>query len=495
MKLKKEQLQNLQAINKNIVDKYQHKSIDSKKIFDFLNLIAANNNYDNSFKMIYTLNVRNKEDNTDDFIATSPKLACYFKQNDLSKITAVKFHTSCNYYITKNSFTTMKQRNNEYLFSLDNIVIDIDLKKEYLSLSTEQLQQSTKKLYEILNSRLGLDCTYIRTAHGLHIWLHLQSCSAKLKWLYTKNIQALIQKINDIFDETNYQMFNVDNTASLSAEGIIRLPYCIHNNKTLISAYKITDTKYDINELTKILQVNINKSTNNKNKQKTYNKKNYSVVYTSLHTRRMEFITDIVKANKNNVVGRRNNLLWVYYNEAVQAYDISVAKQKTIELNKTFNSSLSETQLKNIMKAVDKVHHYALNNSKFLEKINATTVDIEEYRLINFTQHERKERAANNRNKRNERNKTIEQMYYAEKISVEKIAELLNCSISVVRNVISETSKQVKENRNKQIIYLYEENYTQKEIAEIMHLCTKTVRKVISNHIKTADIIPISIDC
>ena len=272
------------------------------------------------------------------------------KSNDLIRfMSGFSFSKNCNYYITANT-TKRDNRVSVELFSLNNIVIDIDCHADDID-PADRASMLDAIVNAILRSEIIPDPSIIHwTGRGLQLWYHLETCSAKLKFLYSKTVGYLANMINKLILELDscsfeheYKYISVDTSSSLKSTGLFRM-FCSYNTNTgRKTEYSIvSEAPYNLNDLlNSIMPFNENTNSSKKNKSnsfKFWKKDNYQ----NLQRKRIRLIKWLIK-KRNNKVGeeRRDIMLFLAYNAAVQIMNIDAARNTIFEINNMFKEPLT----------------------------------------------------------------------------------------------------------------------------------------------------------
>lgn len=382
--------------------------------------IAASPNFANSCKQIYVRTSQNQF-----------RLLRFFKQNgDFSDLDNIKFLEYCDYYITKNSFVANK-RGSDCLFSLDNIVIDIDWHNN-IDCGDDVYQQRLNYLIDKLLYLLDVDYqgqfpphyNIVRSGRGVQLWIGLQSCSAKLLLmckLITTNLCDILKKI--INDNDLYPL-EVDYT-SADACHLVRLPgtYNTHRSDYIVQTERRTDYRYTLAELIDDYPIIIDTHAPRKHARKAKSDGNFE----PLHAKRLHFIDNLVDSCGGNCIGLRDKILFLYYNAAVQVDEAS-AEEKMMALNDRFCEPLAPSELSLITRYIDKKGYLKFADRTFLAWLDADAADY--YSVSATTAH----RAAA-RDAKKQRNQQIIDLK-GKGYSVREIAAKVGCAPGTVQSVI-----------------------------------------------------------
>lgn len=478
-----------------------------QNIVDFCHSISATPQSANSFKHIYSMKRSNDE---------GPKLMLFYNQSvyldmglnsttakiGFDDIRAITFHKYLDWYITKNSFVGNIRRG-EYLFSFDNIVIDVDNHVD--DIEKIALNKQIRNLIECLNAK-ELDFpefNVVYTGRGVQIWIGLVSFTARkesMKRLYLTFCEELCDIVKKVVED-NFICLQVDEAASKDMCRFVRLPYTTNtkaNKKTMFRRF--TNRRYTVDELCS--RFNIQRADKSRKKEVVKSNKtriNYNMGLAPLFVKRMNFIEKIVENCNGNCVGRRELLLHHYFNICRQVFDYEEALEMTEKLNMQFSESLPSSTLSAISQ--EKIYKY--KSQTFLSGINAT---FEEQQLYSNTTSRQSERDKAKKAKE-ERNKKIIELR-ENGYTQQRIADTVNCHVDTVSNVLNEykweTVMSAKENKNrnsikqklmnlklvkrrdveKPTIELYRRGYKQKEIAQKLGIAESTVSNILKPYKK-----------
>jgi DNA-binding CsgD family transcriptional regulator len=393
------------------------------------------------------------------------------------KLENFKVNNHCDYYLTSNSFYA-NRRGIEYLFSMDNFVFDLD--NHNPNISPYDIIHDVSRLLSLLEDRYQEKFPYptaiVKTGRGVQIWIHIESISAKLLFLWKIIANHFCDVLDKICNENNIDL-SIDRTASCNPAGLFRLPYSFNTK----AARYITNIDIIVH---KNISYTIDKFIKRFNIAKKFNKKRFSdenkididdKEYKPLHFKRIKYIEDYVKLHDYDVVGYRNAIIFLYYNACVQVMERSEALERTEKLNKSFKEPYSQSEFKTVVSAVDK-NIYKLTNKTFFEILGMTKEEQERYDKM--SEYKPKIDKA-------ERNKKIFQLAVQGETQ-KAIAEIVGCGERTVRTVLKNFNKseflsvQVKELRKTMTI---------KQTAEALNISIATVKRLSSSGSKTARIL------
>lgn len=448
--------------------------MQNAEITEFLSTIKATQNFSNSYKQIHTL-VQYKDEQGREQIARKPLK--FAKNTDLSSLSDIKIFKSHDYYISKNSCFANECRT-ETLFALDNIVIDIDNHggKGQAAIGFAQLDYEVDKLLYILDTDYYgkiPEFNAVKTGRGLQLWIGLQSCSSKLIYAYQSVTRSLCELFDKILLENEILLY-VDVAASVDAARVVRVPstYNSHRKGFKTSFIKHTDYKYSIEELMEQYasgEIRERKRDDLPRKADCKNATPIKAEYSNLHRKRCAFIERLIRSNAENV-GRRDKMLFLWYNAAVQLMNREKAAERLEQLNAALAQPLRSAELCLIVRYIDKKSSLNVKNSTFAEWLDLSTEERQE-----LCTSERELSRRNSRNKKVSRDREILRLW-SKGLTQQEIAEQVGCSLSTVkrRTGINKTE------RNRRIKDYHEQGMSIREIAILCMCSTSTVRKVLT---------------
>ena len=371
------------------------------------------------------------------------KTIASIKANDLSRFMAkFKFQKSCNYYITANT-TKRDNRISEDLFSLNNIVIDIDCHTDNIHPAdrADMINVIARKILE--NDKIPNPSIIHWTGRGLQLWYHLESCAAKLKFLYQKAVNYISVLIENLikelsFYENIYDNFSLDSASSIKTTGLFRMfnsPNTKTENKRKTHYAIVSETPYSLNELLNSVIPFIDNTNPQKKKKPSSFKFAKKDNYKNLQRKRINLIKWLIKERNCNIGSeRRDIMLFLAYNAAVQIMDIEAARNTIFEINDMFKEPLKD--LNYIFKYIEKKGFLRFHNEVYYSSawLDITADELMEYEkdfkpVSNFTRdRDRKER-------KTQRNKKIYELYQKEK-SLSEIASLMGLCVATVKKVL-----------------------------------------------------------
>jgi hypothetical protein len=206
----------------------------------------------------------------------------------------------------------------------------------------------------------------------------------------------------------------------------------------------LSEIKYDLNSLKEHFYIK-NESIVQKEYAKTFSQKKCEFTYNkSVNQFRVEMIEKL-RIMRSDCTGFREIMAFVYYNECVQVYDRSEAKDKLIKFNDSFPVPLKTSEIRALTRKIDKITNqkniincYNFTNSKIIERLDMN--DAEQTKLQFFpcksgVPDKNRSRNTKRKNNKDERNKKIIELY---QFGCDRalIAEQAGCCIRTVYSVI-----------------------------------------------------------
>lgn len=399
------------------------KTTQNTDLQDFFATIAPSANFAFGAKQIWTFN------------NGYPRLVKFFRLDETEQTADnLFFRKDKDYYITKNSFIADK-RDSDCLFSLDNIAIDID---KHTGTDYSEIDYEIDRLIYILdNDYQGKfpQFNIVRTGRGVHLWIRLESFAATqwIKVLYSAICGYFCDLITEIIEENNIQL-KVDRTPSIDATRMLRIPSTYNQARKGFKALweHRTDRVYSIQELMQEFPIDLHKSNKKpKTKQNATEKDINEANYKAMHIKRTSFIEKLITDSNGNCNGKRDKLLFVWYNHAIKIMDTQTAIKKLHKLNESFTEPLREAEIKNIIVSRERYGHRHIKTATFFDLCECTLKQRMEYTSNSQRELEREEA----RKRKSQRNAEICSLK-AQGLSIRKIAQTVGCSPTTVQSVL-----------------------------------------------------------
>lgn len=386
---------------------------------------------------------------------------CFFA--DLPKrIEQLDIMKSRDYYITANATIPFRRRCADNLLSLHNIVLDFDIHER-------MNQQHREELIEEFIWRMKRDLFFIaepfripcpnmihRTGRGVQVWFHIHSASAKLLWLYQKLIDNLVIVFKQFLSEYPEleKHISIDTAASKNGCGLYRLfeTYNTHT-KTRTEIEVLHSNGIDLNQFfKKVCETDAVKEKEQRLRQdiEQYNKKKCACLqgvktktqnhsYDALHRKRLAFIK-WWDTQQENSIGKRDLMIYLGYNTAIQIMSMDEAKRWCRRLNDGFTEPLPD-----ITYIFDEIKQpFKIKSKTFFEMLGADPEDVHR-----FEQEYSKQSMNLTRNAEIQKRKEIRQQkkaqakkMIAEGRTYKEIAQEVELSVSTIARIAAEIGTQ-----------------------------------------------------
>lgn len=367
------------------------------------------------------------------------------------------FHNTSDYYITSNTFCGVNRVSND-LFSLHNIVIDIDCHDlDCYDLLHESLKSLIFRLNSALWSRFIPEPTSIVfTGRGLQLWWAIEGISSVFLTFYSEISDFYISLINnflvndDYFHFEDFSWASVDFVASRNILGYFRLPFTFNtktatqilftSSGTSYCLLDLIDRKHDfIGTMPQRPQPKINSS--------PLNKSNSIPTLYSLFDKRVKGLYLLRDLRDNDIgIEERNNFCFMMYNSLVPCCGHDLAFERMVQFNEGFKLPMSLPELNCVISSAKKKGGYQYSSSKFFEFLSISDEE-------------------------------------SIQIGLSSAADL---GYVTMREKQSLRKKTEKENRDMEILKLYQNGLSQVAISSQMEVSLPTIRSVL----KKSGIIP-----
>ena len=346
------------------------------------------------------------------------------------------------YYISCNTFKKARKRELKYIFTLHNIVIDIDchkkINRDLLNYEIESFLYELKDQYE--SHKIPTPNSIVCTGRGIQVWWAINPIPYKAKHYYDVVKSNIMYKLKDILNDQSCHL-KVDNAASNNYVGYYRLPGTFNTKAGDFSSLKIineetmdvfeyiksTDLKYDV-------VPNVEIPRGNKN----------------LDTYREYILNKLVSIRNYEVNGYRDILTLILCNAYLSSGRTEdEAIEAILRLNDKFTEPLPQKQLISYMSSSFK-RKYMFSNEKIIELLN---ISKDEQHVLSFyaAKYSKKMREQKRKDKK-ERNQKIIVLYVKGGTQID-ISLSVGCSQPTVCRVIKKYERSLK----KRIVEEYNE--------------------------------------
>lgn len=347
------------------------------------------------------------------------------------------------FYITANTMSA-GDRTKEQLYSLNNIVIDID---NHGGADPEAIQQQYFTITDYYRSRIMdgsgffIPNTIIFTGRGVQLWYTIEQISYKRLDIYETITGEILRQAAEMLADNPETLhgLTIDQGASRNAAGLYRAPWSYNRRAKKRAEYIILHDDY-INTMAEAKEI--------RQREKQDNSKiiPYKTALNGAYMQALKRHTSIlqlvrIRQEKGQTIERDNILFCISCIWGKVCQDDAEIMEKVKESNRAFNKPMTDTELKKIMCTALKKRYTARNNT-IIERLAITE---EEQATIKFFGGNGRE--AERQRKRSE-----------------------------------------KADRNKQIIRLYESGQTQEAIAATLNISRRTVCNILErNHARKCD--------
>lgn len=424
----------------------------------------------------------------------------------LSKLTEFleEMHVSSklDYYITPNSFSGV-QRTSEGLFSLHNIVIDIDAHgadpdgpSYSSSMDLKEAFLRSFKRDVMAEGSFPSPNSVVMTGRGFQFWWAIVPMSCKCLSWYKEIRSALISRIRVFLDEyREFKCFKVDGSASSNTVGYFRLPGTV-NTKTLTTvtaeiwrreqhsthdmidwaknweAYMVAEASYEWPETDNFVS-----------------KYGSTDVYflKDIHTNaffRLRQLTQL-RLLRDNDVGEetRNNMCFIAYNAMLPSIGPEKAWEKLCLFNSGFKDPMTEKELHQTIDTSLKKGGYKYSNEAMIEFLGITPGEQEAIGLYAPTQpytpmtrlSNHPSRQASRRLAKAVRDDNIKELY-SQGMSCVEIGERLGVTAKTAHKISGIAEAKLK--KELEMTKMIEAHKKREEIAQMFGVSMSTVTRL-----------------
>lgn len=361
------------------------------------------------------------------------------------------------YYIGCNGMKSPMVRDRKSLFTYNNVVIDIDchfLKKEDPAVRDRLLDELH---YALLDNSCNEDApnTIVWTGRGLQLWYAIEPVSYKMKKQYDFFRTALFRNVQECINQTSIpEMLSIDMGASKNDAGLFRFPgtfntktgtyskvEILHDYRTNIAEFfesskMIFESKYGVT----IEKHKKKKLAAKKKKSSKPDPKNFDPEM--LAKDREKMITKLVSLRQKNGLhtGFRDFALLIVHSAYVSTgHSDECSMDAALRLNEVFSHPMPIKEIVSVLSSSAK-KGYRFGLRKIADILDISDDEAAEIGL-NIRGTKREMERAEKREVKKNRNKEILK-FFVEGRTQEWIASKLSCSQSTVSRVIRRASNQ-----------------------------------------------------
>lgn len=392
--------------------------------------------------------------------------------------------------VSANTFIRHLRQKKE-LFSLNNVVIDIDFhNKEYNGDLQEFLKEFIGVARDYVSKYIPIWDVANLTGGGVQFWWSIEQVHKQYLNTYTDVVVNIIHLFEALLtDYPKYSVLDIDKGASKNAAGLFRAFDSFNTRaqrKTVTIWEEKKSKKVTLQELDLRLKLLYDTGSNKTDEaiQSTAKTVKYNTSFTEVAKFRLKVVEAVVPY-KNRKIGeeRRNFILLVYYSTLKAIYSSADAKVQAKEFNRMLFKEPLES-IDEIFAYVDSVEgqklkgRLMLTNKTIIEYLGMTKEDED---MFNFYERGEvnKTRSAERKQRKSEKVQRDEQIFalYRQGYTLKVIAEETGCSTYTVHGVVKRQSFSEIEKFNREVIELKQRGYNQKEIAERLGVNLSKVKR------------------
>lgn len=398
------------------------------------------------------------------------------------------------YYITANTVNGV-ERTLEGLFSLDNIVLDIDCHDDADKGWQEQILPLVWRVRR--DEVVPLPNSIVQTGRGIQLWWHIKPVYVKCKPYFVEVRNFLISRINVFLSEySDFSAFHVDSSASHNLVGYYRLPGTVNTKAGKKVGFEILRREeYLLQDMTAWMALEKGKAAKEvvapphpvptedifSGRYLTTDIRLLRDFHTLGFFRTRQLIQ--LRILRDNDIGSetRNNLCFMAYNAMLPALGHERAFEKLMDFNLGFKAPLTERELEGVICSAREKGGYRYTNKKMIEFLAIT---LEEQKAIGLwiptepfdpltriSTHPSRRAAV--RTAKDDRDAKV--LALANKgLKMTAIAK----EIGIGRDTVAGILKKNGFNRNAKVAEMLDAGVSVAEICEQMGLCAKTVKKI-----------------
>lgn len=366
------------------------------------------------------------------------------------------------YYLTQNGFSTPMKRDLGHIFTLHNIVIDIDCHTNRMTKQERDytIDACSYFLYHDLFTEVDFPMpnTIVNTGRGLQLWWAINPISYKVKHPYYEVRKYLIYRIESIIKSVEtLRDIKVDKLASQNYVGYFRVPGSYNSKTDEHSTFQILhDDKLDVFDMYYVDMLNAKKlekklykkcnsnneniKSNNGSKKKKVSKKQIKSK-NNLVAQREKMLYELLEIRRGEEEGIRDLMLLILYNAYLSAGKTQEEGREAIDdLNERFSHPLTDKEINSYMSTSTR-KKYKFSNKKIIELL---AMSKSEQEMLDFYDGDSSNKIDGKneckKNEKEERNNRILDLN-CKGYSQQDIAKEVGCSQSTVSRIIGKNHK------------------------------------------------------
>ena len=421
------------------------------------------------------------------------KLFCGDRETVRAFLSEMHVSSKFDYYITANTVNGV-ERNLNGLFSLDNIVLDLDCHDEDVLSWKEQILPLIWRFKH--DEVVPIPNSIVKTGRGLQFWWHIKPVYVKCKPYFEEVRDFLMSRIRDLLAEySDFEIFHLDSSASHNLVGYYRLPGTVNTKTGTHVEFELLRTEeYLLQDL--VAWVKLEKSQMPAKEHEMpfpVPADDFSGRYLASDIRLLRDYHTLgffrtrqliqLRILRDNDIGSetRNNLCFMVYNAMLPALGHEKAFQKLMDYNQGFKQPMTEHELEGVICSARDKNGYRYTNEKMIEFLEVTP---EEQKAIGLwkpsepfnpltriSSHPSRREAA--RTAREDRDAKV----LALANSGQKITAIAQ-ELGIDRNTVSAILKKRGFNKHQRVYEMLDAGWSIAQISEKTGLCSKTVRKI-----------------
>ncbi len=419
------------------------------------------------------------------------------------------------YYIMANMVSGV-ERKVDGLFSLHNIVIDIDCHAEDANLYwvKEALEKLLFHLENDRSDRVPSPTSVVWTGRGAQLWWAIKPVHMKCRPFYDEVKDFYIKELRDLILEygehdEDFRDIQVDSTSSKNVVGYFRLPGSINttaDTKVEFEFCKVAEP-YILQDLVAQMKackkddVDYNAQLGQSGKSPPSDTADFSGQYLesdiyilrNYHTFGFFRMRQLIQLRilRDNQAGEetRNNFCFIAYNAMLPALGHERAWDKLLAFNKGFKTPMEEKELERVIVSAKEKNGYRYSNEKMIEFLEITPEEQMKIGLFSpigpfepmtrLSTHPSRQQSR--RLAKDDRNQKIINMSAAGETG-KAIAQQLGISEDTVTAVLRAAGASPKVKRDEKVLQMLREGKSEQEIALAVGCSDRTVRRIASKN-------------
>lgn len=406
-------------------------------------------------------------------------------------------HPHLDYYITANQFAGVR-RHKEGLFSLHNLVIDLD------SHGTFPNEWAREQLLEDFLWRFHRDTilppptSIVFTGRGLQFWWALEPLHQSCLYYYQQVLQQFLGEIQRILEEypSEFEDLTLDSVASQNPAGYFRLVGSENTavQKKVRSVIHPEKPVYLLQELEKLPYIHEKEKISVELSPEPHIPETFRpseiFILKNVHTlaffRAKQLLLLRQLRPKEAGEEQRNNYCFLLYNTLCPSIGHEKSMEKLRKFNQDFQIPMTEQELEQCVCSAKKRGGYRYTNQKIIEFLEISPEEQEKIQLFGVKNQKSHQvltqlsqnpaRDANRKLLKQQRNQEILRLFQ-EKNTQKQISEALGISHVTVSKVVQEAKIHAKKQREEQIFTLLQQGKSLRDIAKCCDVSPSTVKR------------------